>query len=320
MVRTIIYIRVNAYYRESSQNTGLHSFLDTFTDSRNVFLRNRTTDYCGFELEQFFSIGVHRLKFNFTVTVLSTSTRLFCIFAIHFHSLCKGLLVCYLRCTYVCFYLKFTKQTVNNNFQMQLTHTSNDRLTSLMIGVCTEGRVLLSQFCKRFAQFTLSSFCLRFDCQLDNRFRELHGFQDNRMLIITDRITGSSEFKSDRSSDISGIYLIQFHTFVGMHLQNTSHTLFLVLRSIQHIRTGVHHTGIYSEVSQLTNEWVSHNLKCQCGERLIVRGMSHDCISIHIYTLDSRDVSRSWHELYDSVQKLLNTFVSVRSTTAYRNC
>src|SRR5699024_1196259 len=36
MVRSIVYGRVNAKHRESSQNTGLRCFLDTFADSRDV--------------------------------------------------------------------------------------------------------------------------------------------------------------------------------------------------------------------------------------------------------------------------------------------
>ena len=51
MVGTIEYIRVYTQYRESAENTGLGSFLDTLADSRNVLLRNRTADNRGFELE-----------------------------------------------------------------------------------------------------------------------------------------------------------------------------------------------------------------------------------------------------------------------------
>ena len=121
---------------------------------------------------------------NFTVTILTTTTRLFSIFAVNVNGFCKCFFVCYLRSTNVSFYFEFTKQTVNDDFQMQLTHTSDDGLTSFLIGVCTEGRILLSQFCKGLAQFALACFCLRLDSQLDNRLRELHGLEDNRMLLI----------------------------------------------------------------------------------------------------------------------------------------
>ena len=70
------------------------------------------------------------------------------------------------------------------------------------------------------------------------------------MLLITDGITGCSKLESNCCSDITGINLFQLRSLVCMHLQDTSNTLLLILCCIQHIRTGVHSTGIYTEVMQ----------------------------------------------------------------------
>ena len=48
--------------------------------------------------------------------------------------------------------------------------------------------------------------------------------------------------------------------------------------------------------------------------------MSDNLISIQIDTLDCRDVGGRRHEFQDCIQQFLNAFVSVRRTTAYRNC
>src|SRR5699024_7610388 len=202
MVRTVIYVGVYADNRESSQDTCLHSFFDTFAYSRDVFFGNRTADNSRFEFEGLFGIVVHRLEFNFTVTILTTSTGLFCIFAVHISRFCDGLFVCNLRSAYVCFYLELTQQSVYDDFQMKLAHTCDDGLTGLLIGVSTECGVFLCQFCQRLAQFALAGFRLRLDSQFDNRFREFHGFQNNRMLLVTDGITGGGYLESDRCSDI----------------------------------------------------------------------------------------------------------------------
>ena len=61
---------------ESNKNTSFHGFFNTFAYSRNVFLRNCTTDNSRIEFVCFFTIDIHWFKFNFTVSVLSTSTRL----------------------------------------------------------------------------------------------------------------------------------------------------------------------------------------------------------------------------------------------------
>ncbi len=44
MVRTIINVCLNTKYRISAKDTSLCCFLDTFTNSWDVFLRNSTTD------------------------------------------------------------------------------------------------------------------------------------------------------------------------------------------------------------------------------------------------------------------------------------
>ena len=136
-------------------------------------------------------------------TILSTSTRLFCIFAVYISRFGNGLFVSNLRCTYISLYLELTKQTVNDDLQMKLTHTSNDCLSSFLVCMSTECRILFSKLCKSLTKFTLASFCLRLDCKLDNRFREFHRLKDYRMLVITDCITSCGEFETDCCSDIS---------------------------------------------------------------------------------------------------------------------
>ena len=49
MIGSIIYIRMNTQYRESTQDTSLSCFLNTFTYCGDVFLRNGTTNYSRFE-------------------------------------------------------------------------------------------------------------------------------------------------------------------------------------------------------------------------------------------------------------------------------
>ena len=205
------------------------------------------------------------------MSVLSTSTRLFCIFAVDVRSLSNSLFVSNLRCAYISLYLELTEKTVNDDLQMKLTHTGDDRLSCLRICMSTECRVFFCKFCKRFTKFTLGCLCLRLDCELDNRIRELHGLKDYRMLLVTDRITCCGDLESDRCSDISGVYLIQLCTVVCVHLKDTSDTFFLILCCIQYIRTGVHCTGVNPEVSQLTYERVCHDLEYESGERLIIR-------------------------------------------------
>ena len=139
------------------------------------------------------------------------------------------------------------------------------------------------------------------------------------MLLITDGITSTREFESYCCCDISGIYFIQLLSLVCMHLKDTSNTLFLIFRCIQNVRTGVHGSGIYTEECQLTYERVSHDLEYQSGEGLFIRRMSYNLITFQIGTLDRRDIGRSRHEVQNSIQKFLNTFVTVSASATNRN-
>ena len=104
-----------------------------------------------------------------------------------------------------------------------------------------------------------------------------------------------------------------------MHLQDTSHTLFLVFCRIQHVGSGVQRSGIYAEECQLTHERVCHNLECQSSKGLVVRRVSLYLIALQIDALDCRDIGRRGHILEDRVQKLLHALVSVSGTAAYGN-
>ena len=141
---------------------------------------------------------------------------------------------------------------------MQLAHTSDNGLTGFLISMSSESRIFFSKLCKSFTHLALSCLCLGLDSKLNNGFREFHGFQNNRMLFITDCITCCSKLEAYCSSDITGVNLIQLCSLVCVHLKDTSYTLFC---SIQYIRTGVHCTGINSEECKLSNERIGHDLE-----------------------------------------------------------
>ena len=201
------------------------------------------------------------------MTVLTATTGLLLILVIHVSFALNGFLIGYLRSTNVCFYLKFPQQTVNNDVQMQFAHTSDDGLTSFFVGISSKGRVFFCQLCQSDAHLFLTSLGLRFDCELNNRFWEFHGFQNDRILFVAEGITSCGILQTNSSSDITSIYGFDILSVVGMHLKNPSHSFSVILGCVQHGRTSVNSTRIYTEEAQLTNERVCCDLKCQSCER-----------------------------------------------------
>ena len=203
---------------------------------------------------------------------------------------------------------------------MKFTHTCDDRLSGILVRICLERRVFFCQFCQSNTHFFLSSLCFWLDSDLDNRIREFHGFQNDLMFFVTQSITSCRHFQTYCSSDITGVYLFDILSLVRMHLQDTSHSFFLALSRVVNIGPGVQRSGVNPEECQFTNIRVSHDLKCQSGERTIVICRSFFFLfRIRNNALDRRNIKRRRHIVDNSVQHQLYTLVSICRTACYRN-
>ena len=57
---------------------------------------------------------------------------------------------------------------------MKLTHTGDDGLTGLFIGIALKGRILFCKLLKSDTHLFLTCFGLRLDCYTNNGIREFH--------------------------------------------------------------------------------------------------------------------------------------------------
>ena len=254
------------------------------------------------------------------MTILTFTTGLTCILGFLINKFGDSFFVCNLRFTNVCFYFEFAEKTVNDDFEVKLTHTSDDGLSGFFIGISSEGGVLFSKFCKGDSHFFLTSFGFRFDCKADNRFREFHLLEFDRMFRIAKGITGGGVFKAYCCCDIAAIAAIEVFSVVCMHLKNTAESFVLVFGRVENSGTCFNFTGVNSEEAEFTNERVCSNFECKDGERFIVSSFTFSFFTgLEIGTFYRRDIERRGHVIYDCVKKFLYAFVTVGSTAAYRN-
>src|SRR5690606_37806409 len=110
----------NVHHRITSLNTVIEGFADTFFDRGNEFARNSTADHFVFENET----TTRRQGFHFqpNVTVLTTTAGLLDVLAFDFDLLAERFFVGHLRLTDVRFDFKLAKDTINDNFEMELAH------------------------------------------------------------------------------------------------------------------------------------------------------------------------------------------------------
>src|SRR3989338_9945761 len=79
------------------------------------------------------------------VSVLTASSGLADILSFAISQLLDRFLVRDLGCSYICFYLKLPAHTVDENFQMQLSHTPDDGLVGFQIAFNLKCRIFLGQ-------------------------------------------------------------------------------------------------------------------------------------------------------------------------------
>ena len=319
MVGTIVNFSLNAQYGIAAQDTALHCLLNTFIDSGDVFFRNRTTNCRIYEFVVVFSICADRVETYFTVTILTTTTRLTNEFTFNVNFFAECFFVSYLRSTNVSFYFEFSQQTVNDDFQMQFTHTGDDCVTCFLICVCFECGIFFSQFSQSDTHFVTTSFCFRFDRYGDNGFGEYHGFQDYFVIFVADCVTCCRDFETYSCSDVAGVYFVDFFSVVCVHLQDTANTFFFAtFCGVVNICAGIQCTRVHTEECQFTYEGVIHYFEYQSRERFFVRCVSNYFFTCcRVCTFDRFDICRCGHIFDNAVQQFLNAFVSVCGTTHY---
>ncbi len=139
------------------------------------------------------------------------------------------------------------------------------------------------------------------------------------MLLIAERVARTGELETDGRRDIAGIHLVQLHPLVGVHLKDTRDTLLLLLRGVVDVGTGIERTGVNSEVRQLPDERIRHDLERQRRERLLIGGIAVIRLAIRRRAFDRRDIQRARHILDHRVEHLLDALVAVCRAAGHRD-
>ena len=190
--------------RITCQYTILHCSLETFLNWRDKFLRNITTLHFIDKLQSTLSkVFINRTNCYDNISEFTATTGLFLINFTQFNSLCNSFLVVNLRFTLITFYFKFTFQAVDNNIQVELTHTRDDSLTWLLISFNCKCRVFFSQLSQTVRQLIQVFLCFGLNCNTNNRIREFHRFQYNGCFFVTQSITSTNILETNTCTNIT---------------------------------------------------------------------------------------------------------------------
>ena len=159
------------------------------------------------------------------MTILTLAAGLTGIFHINIRTSANSFLIGNLRRANICLDLKLSQESVNNDLQMELTHTGNDGLPGFRICIGFECGILFRQLHERNAHFFLSCLRFRFDGNTDDRLREFHRLKNDRMLFIAEGIACGSVFHTDHRGNITGINRITIFSVICVHLHDSAQTL-----------------------------------------------------------------------------------------------
>ena len=99
--------------------------------------------------------------------------------------------------------LELAQQTVDDDLQVELAHAGDDGLTGFVVGGDAERRVLLGELLKSEAHLVLLSLGLRLDGNVDNRIGELHGLENDRSVLVAERVTRGGVLQANYGNNVA---------------------------------------------------------------------------------------------------------------------
>ena len=202
---------------------------------------------------------------------------------------------------------------------MQFAHARDDGLTGFFVRTDAERRVFGSQAVEGEAHLFLVGLGLRLDSDGDNRIREFHALENNRLQRIAERVARRGFLQARDRDDVAGKGFLDVFAGVRMHLQHAADALALFLDGVHQGNAGFQLAGINAAEGQRADERVVHNLEGEQRKRLVVRREALDLFfGLRVDTADGRNVNRSRQEIHHAVEQRLNALVLESRATENR--
>src|SRR5476651_834803 len=295
-------------HREAGEHAGLTRRFEALFDARNEFLGHRTAN--DLVLERVATAGRERLERELDARELGRTTRLLLVGVVDVGLAAERLAIGNLRSADIGVDLVGTAQDVDLDLEMELAHALDDGLSRLLVGRDAERRVFLDETAQCLAELLLVGLRLRLDGELDDRIREVHLFEDDRMVRIAQRVAGGDALEAGQRDDVAGAGFLHVLTIVGMHQQHAADTLLAVLRAVQHSGRRLEHARVDAREGERAHERVSHDLEGESRHRRVVARRQRDrLVGAHLHALDVGNVTRRRQIVHDGIEHGLHALV-----------
>ena len=137
------------------------------------------------------------------MAVLTATARLANKLAFDLGSRRDAFTICNLWLTDVRFNTELTAHTVDDDIEVQLTHTGYNRLAGLFVCPHAERGIFLSELTQRNTHLFLIRFRLGLHRDRDHRFGELHSLKNDDIVSVTQCVTSGDILQANSSCDIA---------------------------------------------------------------------------------------------------------------------
>ena len=122
----------------------------------------------------------------------------------------------------------FAQEAIDDDFQMELAHASDDGLTSFGVRIDAKRRIFIAELGQRDAHLVLILLRLGFDGYANHRLGERDGLEHDWLRLVAQRVAGNGAFRPDDRGDLARSGFGDVLTLVGMQLHQPTHALALI--------------------------------------------------------------------------------------------
>ena len=163
---------------------------------------------------------------------------------------------------------------------------------------------------ERLAELVLVGLRLRLDRDVDDRLWELERLEKDRVGRITKGVPGRRRLEADDGDDVACVDRLFVLAVVGVHLKDPANALLAALRGVEHGGALLKGAGVHTQVGELADERVAHDLESKSGKGLVVSCLALEGLAVlHVGTRGRTDVERARQEVDHGVEHRLDALV-----------
>ncbi len=319
--RTVENSNLEVFYGEAGEDAVLHSRSEALLDGGDKLLGDvAALDFVD-KFEVAFETFVDGLYAYDDVCELTTAACLLLEYFAELDGTCDSFLVCNLGTALVALYLEFAAKTVDDDIEVELTHTGDNGLAGLLVSLHAECRVFFGELLEAYAEFVEVLLGLGFYGDTDHGFGEFHSFENDRSVFVAEGVACADILEAYACTDITAADDILGVLLVGVHLEEAANAFLLAGTCVEHVGSCVHVAGVNAEEAETAHIGVCSDLECESAEGLVAGGMACDDFVgvVDSAAFDSACVGGAGEVCADSVEEALHALVLKGGTADHRN-